>query len=61
MGGKELLYFSIVTFLIVLSWVTFDVYHIVITSTVTSVQEKVMEPLTPQFDNEIILKVLERQ
>ena len=59
--GRELLYFSIVTFFVVLCWILFDVYHAVTTETVTPVQKKVMEPLTGQFDHEIILKVLERQ
>ncbi len=61
MHGKELFYFSVVTFLIVLAWIAFDVYHSLTTSTITPVQTKAMEPLTPQFDHEIILKILERQ
>lgn len=61
MKGRELLYFSVVTFLVVLSWIVFDVYHASSTTTVTTVQKQAMEPLTSQFDHEIILKILERQ
>lgn len=57
---KELFYFSIVTFLVVLSWIIFDVYHAVTTSTVTKVQQEAMTELNPTFDHEVILKILER-
>lgn len=58
--GKELLYISVVSFLIVLSWIAFDIYHVVTKSTISSAQQQLTTPLTPQFDHEIILKVLER-
>lgn len=58
--GKELLYLSVVSFLIVLAWIAFDVYHAISTTTTTPVQEQQVAPLTPNFDHEIILKVLER-
>ncbi len=58
--GKELFYISLVSLLIVISWIAFDAYHVLSTSTVTPVQEELIKPLTPEFDHEIILKVLER-
>lgn len=61
MRVKDLLFFSIVTFLIVLCWIAFDVYHTISTSTVTKVQEKYMQPFDSQFDQETILRILERR
>lgn len=61
MNSKELLYFSIVTFLVVLAWIAFDVYHALTTSTITPIQQKTIEPLTAQFDHQTILEVLERR
>lgn len=58
--SRELFYFSIITFLIVLTWIAFDVYHATTQSTISEVQQQLTLPLTPQFDHETILKVLER-
>lgn len=61
MVSKELLYFSIVTFLVVVAWIISDIHHALTTSTITSVQAEMMEPLTPRFDHEVILRILERE
>lgn len=58
--NRELFYLSLVTFLIVLTWIAFDVYHAFTETTVTEVQKELTTPLTSQFDHETILKVLER-
>jgi hypothetical protein len=60
MFRKEWLILSFLTFLTVLAWVFFDVYHAATTSTITPIQEKRMKPLSPKFDEMTILEVLER-
>ena len=57
---KEWVILSFLTFLTVLAWVFFDVYHAATTSTITPVQEQRMKPLSPNFDEAIILKIIER-
>ena len=61
MTNKDLLLLSIFTFLTVLAWIVFDAYHAAVTTTVTPTEKKLMEPLTPTFDRQIILKLKERQ
>ena len=57
MSNKQILYLSIFTFLTVIAWIVFDIYHATTTSTVTPVQEKLIVPLTPTFDMEVISKL----
>lgn len=60
-ASKELLYFSIATFLVVVAWIVFDVYHALTTSTITTVEAEMMEPVPTGFNHEVILEILERQ
>lgn len=59
MSGKELLILSILTLFTVLSWIVYDIYHTATTSTITPVQEELMEPLTPTFNHETIVKIID--
>ena len=59
MSGKDILILSILTLLTVLSWITYDVYHAATTSTITKVQEEKMIPLTPTFDTDTIMKIVD--
>jgi len=60
MSNKDLLILSILTFITVIAWVVFDVYHAATTSTITLVQKELIEPLTPNFNQELILRLKER-
>ena len=60
MSSKDLLILSILTFITVLAWIIFDVYHAATTSTVTPLQKELTKPLKPTFDQEIILKLRKR-
>ena len=59
MNQKEWLLLSILTFLITTVWITMEIHHIYTTSTVSSVDEKLMVPLTPNFDHKTIIKLAE--
>lgn len=60
-SNKELLFLSVLTFITVLAWIVFDVYHAATTETLTPVEKKLIEPLTPTFDHGIILKIMEKK
>lgn len=60
MSNKDLLFLSIFTFLTVVAWIISDAYHAAVTSTVTTVEKKLMEPLKPSFDWEVIAQLKEK-
>ena len=59
MIGKEMLILSIFTVLTVLVWIVYDVYHAATTSTITPIQQELIKPLTPNFDHETIIKIVD--
>lgn len=61
MNSKEFLIISIITLATVLSWIIYDVFHTSAKSTVTTVQQELMKPLTPQLPHETIVNVVENQ
>jgi len=61
MSNKDLFILSILTFITVVAWIVFDVYHVANTSTITPLQKELIEPLKPSFDQETILRLKERK
>jgi len=61
MNPKELSILSIITFLTVIAWIIFGIYHARTTSTVTNIQLKEIAPLTPTFDSDLIEKLTTRE
>lgn len=59
MNKKEVLFLSILTLFTVLSWIIYDIYHTWTTNTLTVVQKTLMKPLTPTFDHDTILKIVD--
>ncbi len=59
MNKKELLILAIITLIVVISWIIYDIYHIKVTSTITPVQQELMKPLTPTFDHDTIVKIID--
>ena len=59
MTQKEWLILAIFTLVIVLVWIVLDVYHAYTTSTVTAVEEQLMQPLETEFDHAVVIKLLE--
>lgn len=60
MSNRDLLILSILTFITVVAWIIFDVYHAATTSTITPFQKELMNPLEPTFDQETILRLRKR-
>ncbi len=61
MNLKQLAVISLILFLSIVAWVSFDIYHASVTSSVTAIQQEQVAPLTPVFDNDIILKIKSRE
>ena len=60
MSSRDFLILSIFTFLTVAAWIIAEAYHAAVTSTITSVEEKLMKPLEPSFDQKVITQVREK-
>lgn len=54
-----MLILSILTLFTVLSWIVYDVYHAATKTTITPVQKELMKPLTPTFDHDTIVKIVD--
>ncbi|MBI4130642.1 hypothetical protein HY468_04965 [Candidatus Roizmanbacteria bacterium] len=60
MSNKDWLVISIITFLTVAVWTVYEIYHTAVTTTVTPVQEKLIDPFEPTFDEEVFKTLQER-
>lgn len=60
-ANKDLLYISIFSFITVLAWIVFDVYHAAVTSTITDVQQQLITPLNPKFEETTLRNIELRQ
>lgn len=58
--SKELLTFSILTFITVVFWTAFEAYHVYKTSTVPINLREQIEPLDPKLQKEIITELKAR-
>ncbi|HLB60777.1 MAG TPA: hypothetical protein VJL83_04200 [Patescibacteria group bacterium] len=61
MNSKEWLFLSIVTFLTVMTWTVYDVYHAAITSTLTPYQQTLLKPLDPAFDSNVLDRIEQKE
>ena len=61
MNRKELVIVAIVIFLTMVAWVVFGIYHAKTSSTLPASQLRSTTPLTPNFDNDIINQLKNRQ
>lgn len=57
MSNRQILFLSIFTFLTVLAWIIFDVYHAVTSSTISPIQQELIIPLNPKFDIQVVLEL----
>ena len=57
MTNRQILFLSLLTFLTVLAWIGFDVYHVVTTSTIKAIDQEMIRPLDPKFDTNTILEL----
>jgi hypothetical protein len=54
---KGLLYLSIFTAAVVISWIIFGIYHNNTTSTISRDKELIITPIPPNFDEETVNKI----
>jgi len=58
---RHLVYLSILTFIIIITWIAFGVYHNYITSTIESDAKILISPISGKFDVETLEKVVARK
>lgn len=61
MNSKETAVIALIIFLTVVAWIAFGLYHAAKTSSITSLQQEQIKPLTPNFDGAIIEKIKSRE
>lgn len=54
MSGKQFLYILIATFLTLMIWVTVDIIHARSQVKIPEEVQKLLEPISPVFDQEVI-------
>jgi len=57
--GKDILILSILTFITVAAWVAFDIHHAATTSTIKQPIKKLLKPLPPTIDTDLIEELRE--
>lgn len=58
---KDILYIAISSFVLVVLWIGFNLYHAHATSTIEPVLQIQIKPIDPKFDTEMINKLKSRQ
>lgn len=57
MTNKQFLYLAIATFITVIIWVTLDLIHSQANTQIPSDINKIMEPISPDFDKEVLNEI----
>lgn len=57
MTNKQFLYLAIATFITVVIWVTLDLIHSQSNTQIPSDINKIMEPISPDFDKEVLNEI----
>jgi hypothetical protein len=61
MNRKEITVLSIITFLTVIAWIIFSVYHTKTSTGLEGIKQLDLKPLTPRFDSDIIRSLKNRE
>jgi len=61
MNQKDALLLSITTFITIVAWIGFNIYHATVTSTIPESLQKKVQPIEGKFDTEVIESVKKRQ
>jgi hypothetical protein len=57
---KDILFILISSFIVVVAWIAFSIYHIYITSTISDTIQAQLTPINPTFDPQTIKDLLKR-
>lgn len=58
--NRDLLLISIFTLITVFAWIVFEVYHSAVTTTITQIHQKLINPLDPKI-NEATLNAIRQR
>ncbi len=61
MKQKYFLFISILTFIVVIAWIGFDLYHASITSTIDQTLSFQISPISPDFDASVLESLQKRE
>lgn len=59
--GKDIFILSLLTFITVVAWVLFDIHHANTTNTIKPPIKKLLKPLSPNLDVDLIRELKESQ
>lgn len=59
--NQDLLTIALFTFVTIAAWIAFDVYHAVVTSQITEVQQQLILELNPDISDQVIAEIQSRQ
>lgn len=60
MKQKDILILLIPSFIVIVAWIAFSIYHSSVSSTVTPIQNLQIAPITPSFDSAEITQLKQR-
>lgn len=58
---KDVLFIFLLTFITVAAWIGFNIYHIVVTSTISEEIQEQITPINPNFDTATVNKLKSRE
>jgi len=58
--GRDIFILSFLTFVTVIAWVAFDIYHTATMSTIKPPIQKLLSPLPPSIDTQLIEELKEK-
>ncbi len=61
MKRNDVIFLLVSTFALVLAWMSFNIYHASVNSTITPVQNIQIKPINPTFDMKIVEKIKKRE
>lgn len=61
MKQRDILFLVISTFILILSWIGFSIYHNLVSSTITGPVEEKISQINPTFDTKTIDRLKERK
>ncbi|MBI4058194.1 hypothetical protein HY408_00335 [Candidatus Gottesmanbacteria bacterium] len=61
MTRNEIVIISLLTVITMIAWIAFEVHHVSVTSTITTVEQRLIAPLNPKLSPTALEKIRERK